>query len=101
MIAASGAIKHEDLVGQVKGLFTNLSADPTTASQLVAKEPSFFTGSEVTHLYCIYLYLLLNDFAFSNLFFYIRSELLMMTCLLQTLLLHSVEHLGQIQTLFL
>ncbi|XP_062009796.1 probable mitochondrial-processing peptidase subunit beta, mitochondrial [Rosa rugosa] len=47
VIAASGAIKHEDLVGQVKGLFTNLSADPTTASQLVAKEPSFFTGSEV------------------------------------------------------
>ncbi|KAB2610365.1 mitochondrial-processing peptidase subunit beta [Pyrus ussuriensis x Pyrus communis] len=47
VIAASGAIKHEDLVGSVKGLFTKLSGDPTTAGQLVAKEPSFFTGSEV------------------------------------------------------
>ncbi|CAN6574664.1 unnamed protein product [Malus baccata var. baccata] len=47
VIAASGAIKHEDLVGSVKGLFTKLSGDPATASQLVAEEPSFFTGSEV------------------------------------------------------
>nr|CAD1837918.1 unnamed protein product [Ananas comosus var. bracteatus] len=47
VIAASGAVKHEELVEQVKKLFTKLSADPTTASQLVAKEPAFFTGSEV------------------------------------------------------
>ncbi|XP_021806378.1 probable mitochondrial-processing peptidase subunit beta, mitochondrial [Prunus avium] len=47
VIAASGAVRHEDIVETVKGLFTKLSGDPTTASQLVAKEPSFFTGSEV------------------------------------------------------
>ncbi|CAL1408564.1 unnamed protein product [Linum trigynum] len=47
VIAASGAVKHEEIVDQVKKLFTNLSSDPTTASQLVSKEPAFFTGSEV------------------------------------------------------
>ncbi|KDP27225.1 hypothetical protein JCGZ_19924 [Jatropha curcas] len=47
VIVASGAVKHEDILEQVKKLFTKLSADPTTASQLVAKEPAFFTGSEV------------------------------------------------------
>lgn len=47
VIAASGAVKHEDLVEQVKKLFTKLSADPITASQLVQKEPAAFTGSEV------------------------------------------------------
>ncbi|XP_059644872.1 probable mitochondrial-processing peptidase subunit beta, mitochondrial [Cornus florida] len=47
VIAASGAVKHEDVVEQVKKLFTKLSTDPTTASQLVDKEPAFFTGSEV------------------------------------------------------
>ncbi|XP_057956573.1 probable mitochondrial-processing peptidase subunit beta, mitochondrial [Malania oleifera] len=47
VIAASGAVKHEDIVAQVKKLFTKLSTDPTTASQLVANEPTFFTGSEV------------------------------------------------------
>ncbi|KAG8659610.1 probable mitochondrial-processing peptidase subunit beta, mitochondrial [Manihot esculenta] len=47
VIVASGAVKHEEVVEQVKKLFTKLSADPTTASQLVAKEPAFFTGSEV------------------------------------------------------
>ncbi|CAL5325903.1 unnamed protein product [Camellia sinensis] len=47
VIAASGAVKHEDLVEQVKKLFTKLSSDPTTTSELVAKEPAIFTGSEV------------------------------------------------------
>ncbi|XP_042502928.1 probable mitochondrial-processing peptidase subunit beta, mitochondrial [Macadamia integrifolia] len=47
VISASGAVKHEDIVDQVKKLFTKLSSDPTTASQLVAKEPAIFTGSEV------------------------------------------------------
>ncbi|WOL07749.1 putative mitochondrial-processing peptidase subunit beta, mitochondrial [Canna indica] len=47
VISAAGAVKHEDIVGQVKKLFTKLSDDPTTASQLVEKEPAFFTGSEV------------------------------------------------------
>ncbi|MQL75522.1 hypothetical protein Taro_007909 [Colocasia esculenta] len=47
VISAAGAVKHEDIVGQVQKLFTKLSDNPTTASQLVAKEPAFFTGSEV------------------------------------------------------
>ncbi|KAI8548407.1 hypothetical protein RHMOL_Rhmol07G0271700 [Rhododendron molle] len=47
VIAASGAVKHEDIVEQVKKLFTKLSTDPTVASELVAKEPAIFTGSEV------------------------------------------------------
>lgn len=47
MIVATGAVKHEDIVEQVKKLFTKLSSDPTTVSELVAKEPAVFTGSEV------------------------------------------------------
>ncbi|KAJ6402540.1 hypothetical protein OIU84_014607 [Salix udensis] len=47
VIVASGAVKHEEFVGEVKKLFTKLSSDPTTASQLVAKDPAYFTGSEV------------------------------------------------------
>ncbi|KAK8481682.1 hypothetical protein V6N11_043567 [Hibiscus sabdariffa] len=47
VIAASGAVKHEEVVEQVKKLFTKLSSDPTTASQLVVNEPAAFTGSEV------------------------------------------------------
>ncbi|KAG2715545.1 hypothetical protein I3760_03G083500 [Carya illinoinensis] len=47
VVAASGAVKHEDIVEQVKKLFTKLSSDPTTATRLVAKEPAAFTGSEV------------------------------------------------------
>ncbi|XP_078437295.1 insulinase (Peptidase family M16) protein [Wolffia australiana] len=47
VISAAGAVKHEDIVAQVEKLFTKLSDNPTTASQLAAKEPAFFTGSEV------------------------------------------------------
>ncbi|XP_052197049.1 probable mitochondrial-processing peptidase subunit beta, mitochondrial [Diospyros lotus] len=47
VIAASGAVKHEDIVEQVKKLFTKLSTDPITTADLVAKEPAIFTGSEV------------------------------------------------------
>ncbi|MBA0683271.1 hypothetical protein Goari_024941 [Gossypium aridum] len=47
VIAASGAVKHEEIVDQVKKLFTKLSSDPTTGSQLVTNEPATFTGSEV------------------------------------------------------
>nr|GEV07678.1 probable mitochondrial-processing peptidase subunit beta, mitochondrial [Tanacetum cinerariifolium] len=47
VISASGAVKHEDLVEQVKKTFTKLSANPTTTTQLVEKEPAIFTGSEV------------------------------------------------------
>ncbi|XP_019097719.1 PREDICTED: probable mitochondrial-processing peptidase subunit beta, mitochondrial isoform X1 [Camelina sativa] len=47
VIAAAGAVTHEEIVEQVKKLFTNLSSDSTSTSQLVAKEPANFTGSEV------------------------------------------------------
>ncbi|KFK37669.1 hypothetical protein AALP_AA3G013300 [Arabis alpina] len=47
VIAASGAVKHEEVVEQVKKLFTKLSSDPTSTAQLVAREPACFTGSEV------------------------------------------------------
>lgn len=47
VISAAGAVKHEDFVEQVKKVFTDLSTDPTTASQLVEKDPYIFTGSEV------------------------------------------------------
>ncbi|KAI8014130.1 hypothetical protein LOK49_LG05G03976 [Camellia lanceoleosa] len=47
VITASGAMKHEDIVEQVKKLFTKLSTDPTTTSELVAKEPAIFIGSKV------------------------------------------------------
>ncbi|PIN02419.1 Mitochondrial processing peptidase, beta subunit, and related enzymes (insulinase superfamily) [Handroanthus impetiginosus] len=50
VVVASGAVKHEDFVEEVKKLFTNLSLDPTTTSELVAKEPAIFTGSEVRML---------------------------------------------------
>ncbi|KAL3813454.1 hypothetical protein ACJIZ3_014722 [Penstemon smallii] len=50
VVAASGAVKHEDIVEEVKKLFTKLSTDPTTASELVAKEPAIFTGSEIRML---------------------------------------------------
>ena len=55
VIAASGAVKHEDFVEQVKKLFTKLSTNPTTATQLVEKEPAIFTGSEVSILILIIL----------------------------------------------
>ncbi|GAB2280202.1 hypothetical protein Dimus_014843 [Dionaea muscipula] len=47
VIAAAGGVKHEDVVELVKKVFTELSANPTTTSQLVANEPANFTGSEV------------------------------------------------------
>ncbi|XP_010525113.1 PREDICTED: probable mitochondrial-processing peptidase subunit beta, mitochondrial [Tarenaya hassleriana] len=47
VIAAAGAVKHDEVVEQVKKLFTKFSADSITTSQLVAKEPANFTGSEV------------------------------------------------------
>ncbi|KAL2252395.1 probable mitochondrial-processing peptidase subunit beta, mitochondrial [Sesamum indicum] len=50
VVVASGAVKHEDVVEEVKKLFTKLSSNPTTASELVAKEPAIFTGSEVRML---------------------------------------------------
>lgn len=47
VISASGAVKHDDVVEQVNKVFTKLSANPTTTSQLVASDPVNFTGSEV------------------------------------------------------
>lgn len=47
VISASGAVKHEDVVEHVKKMFTKLSANPITTTQLVEKEPAVFTGSEV------------------------------------------------------
>ncbi|CAI9109797.1 OLC1v1009701C2 [Oldenlandia corymbosa var. corymbosa] len=47
VIAASGNVKHEDVVEQVKKCFTKLSSSSVTTADLVAKDPSFFTGSEV------------------------------------------------------
>ncbi|XP_074575600.1 putative mitochondrial-processing peptidase subunit beta, mitochondrial [Curcuma longa] len=47
VISAAGAVKHDNLVELVKKLFPKLSNDPTTASQLTAREPAVFTGSEV------------------------------------------------------
>lgn len=47
VVSATGAVKHVDIVEQVKKLFTKLSNDTTTSSELVSNEPSFFTGSEV------------------------------------------------------
>lgn len=50
VVSASGAVKHEEVVEQVKKLFTKLSTNADTTCQLVAKEPSRFTGSEVSAL---------------------------------------------------
>ncbi|RAL46809.1 hypothetical protein DM860_005088 [Cuscuta australis] len=47
VVVATGPVKHEDFVEQVKKKFTELSTNPTTASQLIAKKPAAFTGSEV------------------------------------------------------
>ncbi|KAF9611857.1 hypothetical protein IFM89_036501 [Coptis chinensis] len=47
VISASGAVKHEDVVEEVKKLFTKLPHESATTSELVAKEPAIFTGSEV------------------------------------------------------
>ncbi|KAG9134813.1 hypothetical protein Leryth_001112 [Lithospermum erythrorhizon] len=52
VIAASGAVKHEDFVEQVKKLFTKLSTDATTTTELVAKAPASFTGSEMMIIFC-------------------------------------------------
>ncbi|KAL6551600.1 hypothetical protein OROGR_007754 [Orobanche gracilis] len=43
-------LSMKEFVEQVKKSFTELSTDPTTASELVAREPATFTGSEVRML---------------------------------------------------
>jgi processing peptidase subunit beta len=47
VVAAAGAVDHEELVQLSEKAFSSLSSDPTTAYDLVAKEPSYFTGSDV------------------------------------------------------
>lgn len=47
VISAAGAVKHEEIVDLVKKLFSTLPASGITTNQLVEKEPSIFTGSEV------------------------------------------------------
>lgn len=39
--AATATVKHEYIVEQLKKLFTKLSTDPTTASELVEKKQIF------------------------------------------------------------
>lgn len=47
VVSAAGAVDHDALVKQVEKQFTGLSSDPTTAKELVAKNPSIYTGSDV------------------------------------------------------
>eukprot|EP00243_Klebsormidium_subtile_P001823 TRINITY_DN133_c0_g1_i1.p1 TRINITY_DN133_c0_g1~~TRINITY_DN133_c0_g1_i1.p1 ORF type:complete len:499 (+),score=93.58 TRINITY_DN133_c0_g1_i1:87-1583(+) len=47
VIAGAGAVDHDELVKLAEKEFSSLSSDPTTAAQLVAKNPAIFTGSEV------------------------------------------------------
>ncbi|KAH8967335.1 hypothetical protein BDL97_03G073400 [Sphagnum fallax] len=47
VLAAAGAVRHDELVRTAQESFKNLSTNPITAGELVEKEPAFFTGSEV------------------------------------------------------
>lgn len=47
VIAAAGAVDHDELVKLAEKNFGSLSSDPTTSTDLVKKNPSIFTGSEV------------------------------------------------------
>eukprot|EP00245_Coleochaete_scutata_P007165 TRINITY_DN22272_c0_g1_i1.p1 TRINITY_DN22272_c0_g1~~TRINITY_DN22272_c0_g1_i1.p1 ORF type:complete len:499 (+),score=83.22 TRINITY_DN22272_c0_g1_i1:100-1596(+) len=47
VLAASGAVDHDSFVELAEKAFTSLSTDPTTALELVKREPSAFTGSEI------------------------------------------------------
>ncbi|KAI3817329.1 hypothetical protein L1987_11119 [Smallanthus sonchifolius] len=47
VISASGAVQHNDIVEQVNKMFTKLSTNPITSTQLVESEPAIFTGSEI------------------------------------------------------
>jgi processing peptidase subunit beta len=47
VVAGAGAVEHDDLVKLAGKQFSGLSTDPTTAADLVAAEPSIFTGSDV------------------------------------------------------
>jgi mitochondrial-processing peptidase subunit beta len=47
VIVAAGGVKHDEVVANAAKTFSSLPADGTTASGLVAAEPSYFTGSAV------------------------------------------------------
>jgi len=47
VVAAAGAVNHDDLVKEVENSFQNLSTDPISAAELVEQHPAIFTGSEV------------------------------------------------------
>lgn len=47
VLAAAGSVDHEELVAAARSAFASLPADSTSASELVAAEPSHFTGSAV------------------------------------------------------
>lgn len=51
VVAAAGAVNHDELVKTVEKSFQNLSTDPTTAGELVMQEPASFTGSEVSSVH--------------------------------------------------
>ena len=48
VFAAAGAVNHNDLVKEVEKSFQKLSSVPTSAAELVEKDPAIFTGSEVS-----------------------------------------------------
>jgi len=56
VVAAAGAVNHDELVKTVEKSFQNLSTDPTTAGELVMQEPASFTGSEVGSLLICYFH---------------------------------------------
>ncbi|KAK3165244.1 hypothetical protein QOZ80_1AG0030770 [Eleusine coracana subsp. coracana] len=47
VVSAAGAVNHDEVVDQVKELFTEFSTDPANADQLCEANPAIFTGSEV------------------------------------------------------
>eukprot|EP00252_Welwitschia_mirabilis_P012098 TRINITY_DN2691_c0_g1_i1.p1 TRINITY_DN2691_c0_g1~~TRINITY_DN2691_c0_g1_i1.p1 ORF type:complete len:537 (-),score=59.13 TRINITY_DN2691_c0_g1_i1:319-1929(-) len=47
VVSAAGAVDHQEIVELTKKLFTKFAADGTTTADLVEKEPTIFTGSEV------------------------------------------------------
>lgn len=48
VLAGAGSVDHEELVAAARSAFASLPADSTSALELVAAEPSHFTGSAVS-----------------------------------------------------
>lgn len=47
VLAGAGDVDHEELVAAARSAFASLPADSTSAEELVAADPSHFTGSAV------------------------------------------------------